>query len=151
MFNYSSEPSLRHTASAIVQLFFHLNVKRLDVRRVAKLFGQGKTKYKTMLRKLYAVVAALEIAGIVSRTETVSEIQLNAPLQAPLKTGQFTLLSVLNSPEDAVRQRKYEARQKEFERISSEDARQPAVARFDADAAAPPASSTQQRISGFVL
>jgi hypothetical protein len=148
MFNYSSEPTLQHIASTFVKLFFYLNVKHLDVRRVAELFGQGKTKYKTMLRKLYTVVSGLEVAGIVRRTDVVSEIWVNVPLEAPSKSNQFTLISVLNSAEEFAQQRKYEARRKEFDGIRGKDAIRPVVAGFHAEAASGPIPSMGQRIVG---
>jgi hypothetical protein len=98
LFDCSDDPSLHRITEAVLRLFFSLGIQLLDLRKVAKLFAQGKTKYKTMLRKLYTVVCGLELAAIVSRTDKVSEIRLNGaiPLRSP--ASQFSILSILNSP-----------------------------------------------------
>jgi hypothetical protein len=120
LFDYSIDPSLPRISVAVVKLFFFLNVRYLDLRKVGKLFAKGKTKYKTMLRKLYTVVAGLEMAGIVNRTHAVSEIHFNPPLQNSMNASQFRLLALLNSPQELAREQAYERRRKEFDQICVE-------------------------------
>jgi hypothetical protein len=115
LFNYAAEPSLPRIATAVVKLFFFLSVKFLDLRKVGKLFAQGQTKYKTMVRKLYTVASGLEHAGIVKKTTVVSEIQLNLPLKSPLPGNQLGLSYVLNSQTELHEQQRYERRRTEFE------------------------------------
>jgi hypothetical protein len=113
------DPSLQRIGIALVKLFFFLGAKSLDVRKVAKLFAHGKTKYKTILRKLYTVVAALEIAGIIQRTAAVSSIELKAVVQR--QRGGLNQLSVdelLNSPEEISMVQKYERRRKLLEEFA---------------------------------
>jgi hypothetical protein len=118
LFDCSAEPSLPRIAQAVIRLFFCLAVRHLDLRKVAKLFGQGKTKYKTMLRKLYTVVQGLELAGIVTRTSVVSEIKLSVPLQGQSAFSQFALSSILNTEREANLAIGREKKRKEFDQIS---------------------------------
>jgi hypothetical protein len=120
IFDYSADPSLQRISCGIVKLFFYLGTPKLDVRKAGRLFAQGKTKYKTMLRKLYTVVAGLELAGVLSRTQVVSEVQLNAPLTLVDGRSQFSVPSILNSPDDAKRQHRFEMRRREFEKMCTE-------------------------------
>jgi hypothetical protein len=120
IFDYSADPSLQRISCGIVKLFFYLGTPRLDVRKAGTLFAQGKTKYKTMLRKLYTVVAGLELAGVLTRTQVVSEVQLNAPLTLVHSPSQFSVPSILNSPDDAKRWHRFEMRRREFERMCTE-------------------------------
>jgi hypothetical protein len=115
VFNYSLDPSLHRIAIAIVKLYFFLNLKALDVRKVGKVFAQGKTKYKTKLRKLYTVVAAMEILGIVSRTTVVAEIILNAPLERWPVVRSLGVALILNSPEELLLAKSYARRRKMLE------------------------------------
>jgi hypothetical protein len=119
MFDYSTESPIPRISLGIVRLFFALGVKFLDIRKVAQLFGQGKIKHKTMLRKLYTVVNGLEIAGIVSRTTVGSEIRLNHNLRDG-GDELFCLASMLNSREELEREAIAERRRKEFEGMSLE-------------------------------
>jgi hypothetical protein len=113
LFDYSLNPSLQRISIAFVKLFFYLNTRSLDVRKVGRFFAQGKTKYKTIIRKLYTAVMIMEIAGILSRTSAVSEIHLNAPLWQTDKSPQFCgLPSILNSPEEVVRIQGFERRRR---------------------------------------
>jgi hypothetical protein len=120
IFDCSMDPSLQRISSGIVKLFFYLGTPRVDVRKAGTLFAQGKTKYKTIMRKLYTVVAGLELAGIVSRTQVVSEVKLNAPLTLMAGTSQFSVPSILNSPNEAHRQQRFEMRRREFDRLCTE-------------------------------
>jgi hypothetical protein len=112
LFNYPLDPSLHRIASGIVKLCFFLNVNSLDLRKVGKIFAQGKTKFKTMLRKLYTVVAAMEILGIVTRTSVVSEIVLRAPLERRRAVRSLGVEVMLNSPEEVLLVQKYEWRRR---------------------------------------
>jgi hypothetical protein len=127
LFNYSLDPSLPRISIAVVKLFFFLSVKYLDLRKVGKLFAQGHTKYKTMVRKLYTVVVALEITGIVRKTSVVSEIQLNVPLLPPPSTSQMSLALVLNSRKELEDDLLFQRRRKEFEELAARPAQNPVV------------------------
>lgn len=146
-FSHSSGQTLPHIATSVVELFFYLNVKNLDVRHVARLFGHGKRRYKTMLPKLYTVVTGLELVGIVSRTAAGPAIRLNAPLQTPAKSNQFAVSSLLHSAEEEAQLRRYEARMREFERISGKDASRLSGARLCANAASAPRPAVRRRIA----
>jgi hypothetical protein len=126
IFNYSMESSLPKIALAVVQLFFVLKVKFLDLRKVSRLFAQRNMKYKTMLRKLYTIAGGLQLARIVRKTSTVSEIQLLVPFdldsESPLKLG-----SMLNTPEELEEERTCELRRKEFDGVCLEFAHTKAV------------------------
>jgi hypothetical protein len=117
LFDYSLNPSLQRIAHALIKLFFYLNVKSLDIRKVGKIFAHQKTNNKTMLRKLYMVVEALEIVQIVRRTAVVSEIRLNAPLQLIVDSPQLTLGGLLNTPEELMRGQGYEKHRKILEQF----------------------------------
>jgi hypothetical protein len=114
-FHYSIDPSLQRIAVGIVKLFFYLNLKFLDLRKVGRFFGHGQTKMKTMLRKLYIVVGILEVAGIVIRTAVSSEIQLSAPLHETVTPAKMGLSLLLNSPDELLRAQDYERRRKVLE------------------------------------
>jgi hypothetical protein len=55
-FRSSVNPSLQFMGVAIVKLFFSLDLKFLNLRKVGRVFAHGQTKYKTKQRKLYTVV-----------------------------------------------------------------------------------------------
>jgi hypothetical protein len=119
LFNYSIEPSLSRIAVAVVKLFFFLCVQSLDLRRVGRLFAQKTIKDKTMIRKLYTVACGLEIAGIIRKTATVSEIQLVMPLRATDGACSMAIPCFLNTPTDLVEIALIEQRRKEFDEISA--------------------------------
>ncbi|OHT04960.1 hypothetical protein TRFO_27468 [Tritrichomonas foetus] len=127
IFDCSFNSSLQNIALSVVKLFFYLNEDSLDLRQVGKLFSQGKTKYKTMLRKLYTVASSLEIVGIISKTSTVAEIKLKFPLkkysyqqnQQQSVINACSIMSLLNNDKD-VQQIDYEARRKEYHGIFEE-------------------------------
>jgi hypothetical protein len=127
LFNYSADPSLPKISTAVVKLFFYLSTKSLDLRKVGKLFAQGNTKYKTMVRKLYTVAAGLELAGIVRKTDVVSEIRLNAPLHLANTTGSMGLSFLLNSRKELENEVSYERRRKEFEEICLKHTQAPII------------------------
>jgi hypothetical protein len=116
-FNCVTDPSLSHISEAVVRLFFCLRIRYLDLRKIARLFAQGQAKYKTMLRKLYTVVCGLELAGIVSRTEVVSQIKLNVPLDGVLG-APLGLAEILNTQEEIDCAIGIERRRKEFDQIA---------------------------------
>jgi hypothetical protein len=116
-FNGTTELSLPSIANAMVKLFFYLSVKSLDLRKVAKFFSQGPSKYKTMIRKLYTVASALELAKIVRKTCVVSEIRLNEPIQA-LETSALPGLGfLLNTPNEVEDEKRYAQRRKQFDEL----------------------------------
>jgi hypothetical protein len=117
LFDCSTNPSLPGIAEAIIRLFFILDVRFLDIKKLAALFSQGELKYKTVLRKVYTVANCLELAGIVTRTFAVSEIKLNVSLQIGTKS-EFDVPSILNSQEELRRAALAERRRKEYEQIS---------------------------------
>jgi hypothetical protein len=86
----------------------------LDLRQVGKLFSHRKTKYKTMLRKLYTVASSLEIAGIISRTSSVAEIRLNLNAKAVPERSPMNVMSLLNTESELLNGQLYEARRKAF-------------------------------------
>jgi hypothetical protein len=116
-FNCTMELSLPRIAIAVVKLFFYLSVKSLDLRKVAKFFSQGPTKYKTMIRKLYTAASALELAQIVRKTSVVSEIRLITPIQAVQSSDMVGLGFMLNTDREVEDERRYEQRRKAFEEL----------------------------------
>jgi hypothetical protein len=139
LFDYSGEASLPRNAEAVVRLFFSAGLQSLDLRKVAKLFSQGKAKYKTMLRKLYTVVVGLELCGVVGRTAVVSEVRLNPSLAHPDPPGsQFTLSAILNSKEKVALTIGSDRRKREYEQISIDSV-------YDAE----PVTATLDGISGY--
>lgn len=118
MFNCSINSSLQNMALCVVKLFLYLGVKFLDLRQVGKLFSGGVAKYKTMLRKLYTIVSCLEIAGIVSRTNTAAEIKFNFTTLLNQPKTSISMQSLLNTEEELETESVYERRRKEFENFS---------------------------------
>jgi hypothetical protein len=114
LFRNWADPSLPALATTVVKLFFYLSVGSLDLRKVGRLLAQGKTKYKTMVRKLYTVATCLERAEIIRKTAVVSEIQLNAPLHAARPGTMMDLASVLNSEKELKGLDACEARRRDF-------------------------------------
>ena len=112
-FDCSLNSSLQNIALSVVKLFYYLNQKTLDLRMVAKLFAQGPTKYKTMLRKLYTVAAGLELSEIIGKTNKVAEIKFLYPLQDK-KPNPMDIMSMLNSKEDQIQEELYQRRRAEF-------------------------------------
>jgi hypothetical protein len=120
IFNYSLDASLQKIAVAVIKLFFVLQVKLLDLRKVSRLFAQKTIKYKTMLRKLYTVTGGLDLARIVHKTETASQIQFLVPLDIGVEPLEMKLSGILNTQEELDEQRKCEIRRREFDQICSE-------------------------------
>ena len=112
-FDCSMNSSLQNIALSVVKLFYYLNQKTLDLRMVAKLFAQGPTKYKTMLRKLYTVAAGLELSEIIGKTNKVAEIKFLYPLQES-KPNPLDIMSMLNSKDDQMLEEVYKRRRNEF-------------------------------------
>ena len=112
-FDCSMNSSLQNIALSVVKLFYYLNQKTLDLRMVAKLFAQGPTKYKTMLRKLYTVAAGLELSEIIGKTNKVAEIKFLYPLQE-MKPNPLDIMSMLNSKDDQILEEVYQRRREEF-------------------------------------
>jgi hypothetical protein len=79
LFDCSNQPTLAKLAVSLIQLFAYLHENIIDIRQAAKLFAQKGAKYKTMLRKLYTVISCLEVADVVSRTNSSAEIKLLVP------------------------------------------------------------------------
>jgi hypothetical protein len=117
VFDCSLGPSLQTIATAFIRLYFYLQVKFLDLRKAGRLFAHGQVKYKTILRKLYTVVNALEIVGILRRTNVGSVIQLNCPLKALARDRTFSLKLMLNTQEELEAEIRFENRRREFEQI----------------------------------
>ena len=116
-FDCSMNSSLQNIALSVVKLFYYLNQKTLDLRMIAKLFAQGPTKYKTMLRKLYTVAAGLELSEIIGKTNKVAEIQFLYPLQ-DVKPNPFDIMSMLNSRDDQVLEEIFQQRRNEFNELT---------------------------------
>jgi hypothetical protein len=127
IFNYSMDASLQRIAVAVIKLFYVLQVKYLDLRKVSRLFAQRNLKYKTMLRKLYTVTGGLELAQIIRRTATVSEIQLIVPLDMESDLTRLKLSGMLNTSEELEEQRMSEKRRTEFEQVCLELSRSKAA------------------------
>jgi hypothetical protein len=107
--------SVSEIALAIVKLFFLLRVQSLDIRKISCIFAQKKTKYKTMLRKVYTVAAGLEFAAIVKKTTVASEIRLRVPLDWNLERPQMNLRAILNTNEEIQEEQKWVRRRQAFE------------------------------------
>jgi hypothetical protein len=114
LFRDWTDPSLPSLATTVVKLFFYLGAQSLDLRKIGKLLAQGKTKYKTMVRKLYTVATCLERAEIIRKTSVVSEIQLNAPLYAAHNGSKMDVRSLLNSRKELDGLAAITLRRKEF-------------------------------------
>jgi hypothetical protein len=119
IFNYSLDASLQKLAVAVIKLFFILNVRLLDLRKVCRLLAQHDIKYPTMLRKLYSVRSGLEVAQIINKTDTVLQIQLLVPLEGDAKSPALKLSSLLNTQKEIEEQRVCEERRREFEELCS--------------------------------
>jgi hypothetical protein len=117
VFNNAADPSIQRLAVAIIKMFFFLRVKFLDLRKVGRIFAQGITKYKTMLRKLYTVAGGLEIVGLIRKTKVVSEIQLVASLDAGPDTTHLNLQSILNTQAELNEEQTCDRRRQEFEAL----------------------------------
>jgi hypothetical protein len=112
------DQSLSSVTLALIKLFFHLGIQYLDLRKAARLFAQDRIKYKTMLRKLYTVVSGLEIAGVLRRTQTVSEIQLNLDPRRQTKHVSYSISSVLNTEHEVSEEQRFYRNRRQFERMS---------------------------------
>jgi hypothetical protein len=119
MFNYSLDASLQRLAVAVIKLFFILNVKLLDLRKVCRLLSQQDIKYPTMLRKLYTIRNGLELAQIITKTDAVLQIQLLIPLESNAKPPELKLSGLLNTQREIEEQRVCEGRRREFEELCS--------------------------------
>jgi hypothetical protein len=108
------DSSVPRIAVSVVKLFFYLRVKFLDLRRVSRFFAERRTKYKTMLRKVYTVASCLEIVGIVKKTSVVSQIQLSIPLDSEISALELNITSLLNTKEEVEEQKTCERRRREF-------------------------------------
>jgi hypothetical protein len=117
VFRLSADPSLQRLAVSIIKLFFLLRVKFLDLRKVGRLFANGTTKYKTMLRKLYTAATGLELAGLVRKTKMVAEIQLVIPFHGEQRHRELGLECILNTEEELQEERTCARRQQEFEAL----------------------------------
>lgn len=117
-FDCSSNSSLQNLALNVVKLFFYLNTKFLDLRQVAKLFSQGTSKYKTMLRKLYTVAAGLELAEIIGKTNRVAEIKFLHPIPCKTYADPTDIMSMLNTKEELDAASNFEGRRKVFQAIT---------------------------------
>jgi hypothetical protein len=113
----STNLTLSTIAEAVVRLFFILDVRFLDIKKLAVLFSHRKAKYKTLLRKVYTVANGLELAGIVTRTFAVSEIKLNVSLQIGTKI-EYDVAAILNSKEELERAAIAAKRRKEYDQVS---------------------------------
>ena len=116
-FDCSLNSSIQNIAVSVVKLFFYLNQKTLDLRMIAKLFAQGSTKYKTMLRKLYTVAAGLELSEIIGKTNKVAEIRFLYPLQE-VTTNPLDIMSMLNSRDDQILEELFQQRRNEFNELT---------------------------------
>jgi hypothetical protein len=114
IFDCTLNSSIQSIAMSVIKLFLYLDTRFLDLRQVGKLFSQGRAKYKTMLRKLYTVASSLEIAGIVSRTNSVAEIRLNYSAREPPQQSPMNVRSLLNTESELIDTQLYEARRKMF-------------------------------------
>lgn len=117
-FDCSANSSLQNLALNVVKLFFYLNTKFLDLRQVAKLFSQGTSKYKTMLRKLYTVAAGLELAEIIGKTNRVAEIKFLHPIPSRAFADPTDIMSMLNTKEELDAESNFEGRRKIFQAIT---------------------------------
>jgi hypothetical protein len=111
------DPSLQTIATAVIGSYFYLQMKCFDLRKAARLFAQGQVKCKTILKKLYTVVNALGIVGILRRRNVASVIQLNCPLKALDRDTTFSLKLMLNKQEELEAEIRFENRRREFEQI----------------------------------
>jgi hypothetical protein len=114
IFDCTTNSSIQYIGLSVIKLFLYLDTKFLDLRQVGKLFSNGKTKYKTMLRKLYTVASSLEIAGIISRTSSVAEIKLNFSAKDKPERSPMNVMSLLNTESELMNGQLYEARRKAF-------------------------------------
>jgi hypothetical protein len=120
VFNAALDSTIQRIAVTLVKLFFYLRVKFLDLRQVSRLFAQRKTKYKTMLRKVYTVVTGLEVLGIVRKTSVVAEIQLTVPLDSENSELSLKVASLLNTDEQISHEKVCAKRRQEFQTVCAE-------------------------------
>ena len=57
--------------------FLALQTQYLDLKDICKYLSRNTERYKTTLCKLYQITHILESAGIVSKTEKISQVKLN--------------------------------------------------------------------------
>ena len=110
----TTDPSLPHIAVGLIELFFYLNVKLLDLRQACSFLATDQKKYKTLLRKLYTIAARLEVVNIVERTINVAEIRLNYPAE---QIHALSIEQLVNTREELKAECVYSARRKFFENI----------------------------------
>ncbi|OHT12227.1 hypothetical protein TRFO_18030 [Tritrichomonas foetus] len=115
--NCVAEPSLPHIAVAIIQLFFYLNVKLIDLRQACCFLAVDQKKYKTLLRKLYTVSARLEVAKIIEKTTNIAEVRLINFPETPNKI--LSIEQMMNTNEELKAESIYSARRKEYENFNS--------------------------------
>jgi hypothetical protein len=116
--------SVSEIAITVVKLFFLLRVHCLDIRKISRILAQTKTKYKTMLRKVYTVASGLEFAGIVRKTPVASEIRLQVPFEGTADRPQMDLMTILNTHEEIQDEQKWARRRRAFEQACADHPRQ---------------------------
>ncbi|OHS93026.1 hypothetical protein TRFO_40649 [Tritrichomonas foetus] len=77
VFNVGSSPSLGSLAINFIKMYFYLNVDTISMRKVSKIFHDGKADMKSLERRLYLVLNFLEIIGIVSHASKTGVYKLN--------------------------------------------------------------------------
>ena len=85
LFNPGPSPSLGVIASYFISLFFYLDVELLNIHKVSALFMTETSDRKSLERRLYLVLAILELVGIVYHSQRTGEYCIKLPVHSIVK------------------------------------------------------------------
>ena len=128
IFNPGPSPSLGVIASYFVSLFFYLDVDLLNIHKVSALFMTETSDRKSLERRLYLVLAILELVGIVYHSQRTGEYCIKLPIHEIVKetiikkqkkhSEPSTVLSLMNNINDIYLNSIFAERRETFNAIS---------------------------------
>ena len=129
LFNPGPSPSLGVIAMYFISLFFYLDIEILNIHKVSALFMAEKSDRKSLERRLYLVLAILELAGLVYHSQKTGEYCIKLPVHEIVKqtlenkknnhTYGNTVLSLMSTVSDSFIRSTFSSRRKIFDQISS--------------------------------
>ena len=119
IFNYPGCISVQKITEELLLLFIALETRKINIIDVSYYLSRKNDREKTTRCKLYQVAVILELAGIIRKTEKISEFEINEKyfIEAskrfnndPDPTSIFNLLSRLSPHycDQCIRSRRYE-------------------------------------------
>ena len=98
--------SISQITESFLMCFIALGQQYLDIKDISYFLSIKSGRMKTTLCKLYQIAQILEVAGIISKTQTVSQLKLNDPYFINISTyfteveelSPVSIKSLLNRP-----------------------------------------------------